>query len=502
MTTAASSRPRAALAERSDLVAALNSADADDAVRMWAQRTRRLGGDIVAEIYDARGQLIDRVGDPGRYRLTGAAEAEAVRKALAGSESLAAEEWLEGLNLRAVVPVHSGTRVVGVVAAEQRIGAEYITRLASRIGLDIGLVARGRALAGSASADDPRWLDKIADRVAQGDGGAIALDGALDVALKPLALLPEPLAVAVLMPNDHAYGELSDSTNAFATVVLFTILATIAAGLYLTRYLIAPVKELTERAEELSRRFAGRPAARRGDELDSLVGSFEAMTTALLSHSDRLARAHKSELQNSLELQHQYAQMRLLRGLAAAANEGDSVEETLERALREIGAYLDWPLGRVALLQEGVTRGAAAASLDLVCARQRTLRPVHRRQQPHADHSIARPSDRARLPLGNAALGVRPVAHGELEPPGRGAGCRAADGHRRARHRARPRHGVHRVLLRSPRRGDDASSSSCWRRSAPSCRVWRSGSVPNASCASAKSRRAVWRWWHRGRSRW
>ena len=343
------------LAERSDLVAALNGAEADDAVRMWAQRTRHLGGEIVAEIYDARGQLIDRVGDPGRYRLTGAAEAEAVRKAIAGNESLAAEEWLEGLNLRAVVPVHSGARVVGVIAAEQRIGAEYITRLASRIGLDIGLVARGRALAGSASADDPRWLDKIADRVAQGDGGAIALDGARDVALRPLALLPEPLAVAVLMPNDHAYGELSDSTNAFATVVLFTILATIAAGLYLTRYLIAPVKELTERAEELSRRFAGRPAVRRGDELDSLVGSFEAMTTALLSHSDRLARAHKSELQNSLELQHQYAQMRLLRGLAAAANEGDSVEETLERALREIGAYLDWPLGRVALLQEGVT---------------------------------------------------------------------------------------------------------------------------------------------------
>ena len=76
------------------------------------------------------------------------------------------------------------------------------------------------------------------------------------------------------------------------------------------------------------------------------------MTSALLSHSDRLARAHKSELQNSLELQHQYAQMRLLRGLAAVANEGGTVESTLERALHEIGAYLDWPLGRVAMQQE------------------------------------------------------------------------------------------------------------------------------------------------------
>ncbi len=446
------------LAERSDLVAALDRPDADDAVRIWAQRTRRLGGDVVAEIYNARGQLVDRVGDPGRYRLVGAHEAAIVRKALAGDDTFSAEEWLDGLNLRAVVPVHAGARVIGVVAAERRIGAEYVTRLASRVGLDIGLVARGRALVGSTSAEDPRWLEKIADRVAHGDGGTIALDGTLDVALKPLTLLSEPLAVAVLMPNDHAYSALSDSTDAFATVVLFAILATIAAGLYLTRYLIAPVKELTERAEELSLRFAGRPAVRRGDELDSLVGSFEAMTAALLSHSDRLARAHKSELQNSLELQHQYAQMRLLRGLAAAANEGDSVEETLERALREIGAYLDWPLGRVALLQEDV----AAAQLPprsiwfardserfglFIDASNRT--PII----PSPDHLIGRAylsgtphwvSDLSRMANWNRLVEA--------------LRCRIADGNRRSGHRAWPRHGVYRVLLRSPRRGDDRAT--------------------------------------------
>ena len=180
----------------------------------------------------------------------------------------------------------------------------------------------------------------------------MSLEGRQDVSLLPLALNEEPIAIAVMMPNDRAYHALSDSTGSFAAVVLFTIMATIAAGLYLTRYLIQPIKALTGRAEELSLRFAGRPAGRRGDELDSLVASFEAMTSALLSHSDRLARAHKSELQNSLELQRQYAQMRLLRGLAAVANEGGTVESTLERALHEIGAYLDWPLGRVALQQE------------------------------------------------------------------------------------------------------------------------------------------------------
>jgi PAS domain S-box-containing protein len=156
-----------------------------------------------------------------------------------------------------------------------------------------------------------------------------------------------------MMPNDRAYHALSDSTGSFAAVVCSRSWQHRRAwGEDLCEVLIQPIKALTGRAEELSLRFAGRPAGRRGDELDSLVASFEAMTSALLSHSDRLARAHKSELQNSLELQRQYAQMRLLRGLAAVANEGGTVESTLERALHEIGAYLDWPLGRVALQQE------------------------------------------------------------------------------------------------------------------------------------------------------
>ena len=38
------------------------------------------------------------------------------------------------------------------------------------------------------------------------------------------------------------------------------------------------------------------------------------MTSALLSHSERLSQAHMTELQGSLELQRQYALMRLLRG--------------------------------------------------------------------------------------------------------------------------------------------------------------------------------------------
>jgi PAS domain S-box-containing protein len=136
----------------------------------------------------------------------------------------------------------------------------------------------------------------------------------------------------------------------FATVAAITLAGAALMGALLARYVVVPIRRLAERAEELSLRYAGRAPARRGGELDRLAVAFEAMTDALLAHSERLRRAHMNELQNGLELQRHYALMRLLRGLAAAANECETVEQTLERALHEIGEYLDWPVGRAALL--------------------------------------------------------------------------------------------------------------------------------------------------------
>ena len=446
------------LAERPDLVAALHSPEGDDAVRSWAQRSRRFGGDAAVEIYNAGGQLIERVGNPAQYRLDGPTKAQLVRDALQGRDGLVVDDNEGGLTLRAAAPVLARHRIVGGVIAEQRIDADYLGLLASRVGLSVNLVTSGRELVMTSKAADTAWLRKLGGSLLNGASGTVNLEGRQDVSLLPLALTEDPIAIAVMMPNDRAYHALSDSTGSFAAVVLFTIMATIAAGLYLTRYLIQPIKLLTGRAEELSLRFAGRPAVRRGDELDSLVASFEAMTSALLSHSDRLARAHKSELQNSLELQHQYAQMRLLRGLAAVANEGGTVESTLERALHEIGAYLDWPLGRVALQQERAADSAlpprsiwfsrdADRFAVFVDASNRT-----------ADHAVARSPDWPRLSFRHTALGFRLVADVRMEPPGRGARRRTADRNRDSGDRARPRHGLHRILLRPPRRGDQRTA--------------------------------------------
>ncbi|HVG04970.1 MAG TPA: response regulator [Burkholderiaceae bacterium] len=350
---AAVERSALALAERSDLVAALSQKnDAARAVRDWAQKEGRHAVVGQIEVHDARGTLIERTGEAGILRLDSAEQPVGVADALLGQENITVVERLQGLSIRAVSPVVSGERIIGVVAVERLIGEQYLDQLANRLAVEVALLAQDRALVASAPPEDRYWVQKARPSVRTGATTHLALDGSEDLSLRPLPIGNEPMSVAVTVPNTMAYEALSDSGRSFGAVVLFTILATIVAGIYLTRHLIRPIKALTERAEELSLRFAGRSTPPKGDELDSLVGSFDAMTTALLSHSERLSQAHMTELQGSLELQRQYALMRLLRGLAAAANESDSVERTLERALNEIGNYLEWPLGRVALLPD------------------------------------------------------------------------------------------------------------------------------------------------------
>ncbi len=191
----------------------------------------------------------------------------------------------------------------------------------------------------------PRPAAQPLGAFAKGPSVAVVLVAALAVATA------WTLGVGYYFAVDGGDGGLrAGAGTRFAAVAVVTLAGAALLGAVLTRYVIRPIRNLTARAEELSLRYAGRAPARRGAELGRLVAAFEAMTDALLGHSERLRRAHMNELQNGLELQRQYALMRLLRGLAAAANESATVEQTLERALHEIGEYLDWPVGRAALL--------------------------------------------------------------------------------------------------------------------------------------------------------
>jgi len=269
------------------------------------------------------------------------------------------------LLLRVEGPVRQRGVAVGSVAVERLIDRGYLRDIAGPAGAELGLGYRRHLLVSTA----PDLLSAVPEAPAQrvsddGKGEFVALGHAYDVLLQPLLLADQRLLLSVAVPKASQRLALAQSREQLVSVATLTLLAALLLAAVLQRLLIRPIRRLTERAEELALRYAGRSVPRYGNELDSLVVSFDAMTDALLGHSDRLKRAHLNELQNSLELQRQYALMRLLRGLATIANEAGTVQDALRGALHEVGAYLDWPLGRFALLADEGTFETEAPCSD------------------------------------------------------------------------------------------------------------------------------------------
>jgi signal transduction histidine kinase/DNA-binding response OmpR family regulator/HPt (histidine-containing phosphotransfer) domain-containing protein len=269
--------------------------------------------------------------------------------------------------LGVTVPLESLGDVLGYATAERHLGRDY---LRSRVGSDLHafLLIDGRLLASTlpaasaaaqlrrlelpAAALAPRWLPRSAE--------------ADEVYLRPIRVGGQPLQVVVQLPAG-ALAPIVDRLRVLSLAgAALTLALSLAAAAYLSRRLGRPLRDLTARARELSQRFAGGAIEPRAGEIETLVAAFEAMTAALLKHSSRLTQAHTMELRHGRQLQRQYAMMRLLRGVAAAAADSANIETALRTVLHELGAFFDWPLGRVALIETDAAGARNTRSLWLM----------------------------------------------------------------------------------------------------------------------------------------
>jgi HPt (histidine-containing phosphotransfer) domain-containing protein/HAMP domain-containing protein len=166
------------------------------------------------------------------------------------------------------------------------------------------------------------------------------------IALALAPALAAGLGVALLLQRGVSAGG--------AAVVAAAVLVLAAAGArQLRRRLARALRVVRRRAEALTLRHSGVLPPPVRDELGALASSFDAMTQALQDELARTRAALQAEVQNGVDLQRQYALMQLLRNLASLANEGESWPGALRAGLEEIGDYLDWPVGRLLLVEHG-----------------------------------------------------------------------------------------------------------------------------------------------------
>jgi len=133
----------------------------------------------------------------------------------------------------------------------------------------------------------------------------------------------------------------------FTVGLVLALAATLA--LRQARAILAPLESIIDRCLKLTLLHGAEPSPKQGTAIGTLAVAVDTVCAALVTSLDQARDAAREEAHTSLHLQRQYALMQMLRNLASMANGGDSMERALENSLREIGAYLDWPLGRLLL---------------------------------------------------------------------------------------------------------------------------------------------------------
>jgi PAS domain S-box-containing protein len=180
---------------------------------------------------------------------------------------------------------------------------------------------------------------------------AASPDAALSIALRLvlLATVPAMISAAIFV----ALAGRGVPSPVGLVAALLVLAAAGALALRQARAIVEPLRTVTARCEQLALRFSAEPRGKPRSELAGLAVAFDAMSAAVIRSLEQAGQAAREEAQTTLHLQRQYALMQMLRNLASLANGADSLDRALQNALREVGAYLDWPVGR--LLQ--VTRG-------------------------------------------------------------------------------------------------------------------------------------------------
>ncbi len=167
-----------------------------------------------------------------------------------------------------------------------------------------------------------------------------------------LATVPALLAAALFA----ALAGRGVRTAADFGAALVLLAGAAALALWQARAVREPLRSITARCEALATWYAGEAPAKSRTELGALAKALDALHAAADKSIDAARQVARDEAQNSRDLQRQYALMQMLRNLASLANHSESLEGALQSALREVGAYLDWPLGRLLV----VNRGASA----------------------------------------------------------------------------------------------------------------------------------------------
>ncbi|HEY5460961.1 MAG TPA: ATP-binding protein [Deferrimonas sp.] len=256
-------------------------------------------------VTDLEGVVLYRADDPlrrgERVRVWG------LEEAAAGAYIVAASEGPHGWAIRALAPIRTGTRVVGVLILGTRIDDELAGKISRETGAWISFANLNGVLTGSSPPDrklryDPSIIREVLLRsfpIFRMD-----MDGYRAVQYTPLKVVDETFCLIIETDMGVVRGMLLRNRLALAKTAALILAGVLLLGITVTTLLVRPLKKLEREAREVVREFTGKELAPdvRGNEIDTLTAANHRMVEAIRNHISAREEAEAALRQSEVQL--------------------------------------------------------------------------------------------------------------------------------------------------------------------------------------------------------
>jgi signal transduction histidine kinase/chemotaxis response regulator CheB len=244
------------------------------------------------EVSDADETIVYRA--PERQRVGEQAKGWGITEALAGSGMLVSVRERDGLTIRAIEPLRSGSAVVGVISVGVALDTAFFDQLSREVGARLTLLSRrGSQLPGqgasSGSVDIGATTEAFQKKIP-----IYRIDGQsrqTSVYL-PVMIVDEAYVILAQLDSSAAYRLLDAGKRQSAIFAALTLLGSVVIGLLALRLAMGPLRRLRARAEAVAQDLTGASIHVPGrDEIASVVEVLQTLTDRLVERNRELVDA-------------------------------------------------------------------------------------------------------------------------------------------------------------------------------------------------------------------
>jgi len=234
-------------------------------------------------------------------------ELHGVVEAMLAEDILMASQTKEGWAIRAIVPLIRGDNLLGTITIGTWINDDYAQNISNATEVHVSIGSANGVIASSLPLDERRFINAEAMKMS-----ILKLKSIREVFEKqhrniyyaPMEMANEPFSLMVEIDTLPSYKVLSQNKTHIIKVSILILIISMSIAEGYTLYLLRPLKKLNSKVKDTIKELADVDLqATKGNELKTLVRSFNIMVKTITNHitererAERALKRHKDKLE-------------------------------------------------------------------------------------------------------------------------------------------------------------------------------------------------------------